>query len=74
MVDDSWFHDNHFYLAGSLTPGTGVTTGPAGFMNEGAADFRPGPGSPLKNRLAPLTPVDAHNALRTDPTSVGAFQ
>ena len=75
---DSFFVQNHYIdhkSFGSIEPGTGVTVGDPGFKDPAFFDFRPGPGSVLRGRLAkPFTPGDAVGTERPQPAAIGAFE
>lgn len=74
-VNDAWFQENHYVDSNSITPGTGVTTGPPGFVDAVGDDYKPGPGSPLHDRVSPLlVPCDVAGQPRSDPASAGAFE
>jgi len=69
------FDGNHFIDDTFLVPGSNATTGPAGFANPAADDYRPIPGSVLRNRLTdPPVGVDAEGHPRDLPASLGAFE
>ena len=71
-VNAQWFDSTHYVAnwSGYITPGTNVTTGDPVW----GSDYAPDPGSPLLNRVVPLTLRDLLGATRTNPTSVGAIQ
>tara|TARA_R100000005_G_C5004139_1_gene213193 strand:- start:20818 stop:22500 length:1683 start_codon:yes stop_codon:yes gene_type:complete len=54
---------------------TDITTGDAGFVDDDKGDFRPVPGSPLRNRIDnPFSAVDAMGQPRKVPSSIGALE
>ncbi len=72
-VDPGWFAHNHYVDPSGIIPGSDVSTGAPGFVNQAADDYHLVLGSPLRNRLAPLAPVDQDMVTRSDPTSIGVF-
>jgi hypothetical protein len=72
-IDQNWFSDNHFIDDNQI--GLGATGGSSNiFMDSAALDFRPAPGSIVKERISPdQNRGDREGVIRDNPTSLGAF-
>jgi len=75
LSDLSWATNNHYIAPSGSTPGSLLTTGNAGFMDEPNDDYRPGPGSVLLGRVPnPLVPGDLFGQPVLPPGSIGTLQ
>lgn len=73
LVEGQKVDHNHFIVGSSV--GTNPTTGSPQFMNPAGRNYKPGPNSPLRDRLQQaLAAVDAMGELVPENGSIGALQ